>query len=109
LQAMLDWSYKLLSEDERCVLYRLSVFVAPFQLPAAQAVAADAGLTEVEVALVTASLIDKSLLSPSMLNGSSYLRLLDTTRTYASAKLTESGETNAVSRKLVEYFVAQLG
>ena len=108
LQAMLDWSYNLLSESERRVLYRLSVFVGPFQLAAAQRVAADAVLTEVEVAAAIASLIDKSLLSPSMLNGSSYLRLLDTTRTYASAKLAESGEVNSVSRKLVEYLIAQL-
>src|SRR5690606_30653575 len=59
------------------------------------------------VATAIASLIDKSLLSPSMLNGSSYLRLLDTTRTYASTKLAESGELNAVSRKLAEYLIEQ--
>lgn len=107
LQAMLDWSYNLLSESERRVLYRLSVFVAPFQLAAAQCIAADAVLTDAEVAAVIASLIDKSLLSPSILNGSSYLRLLDTTRTYASAKLAESGELNAVSRKLAEHLITQ--
>src|SRR5690606_31599015 len=107
LQAMLDWSYNLLSESERRVLYRLSVFVAPFQLAAAQWIAADAVLTEAEVAAAIASLIDKSLLSPSMLNGSSYLRLLDTTRTYSSAKLAESGELNAVSRKLAEHLITQ--
>lgn len=108
LQAMLDWSYNLLSESERRVLCRLSVFAAPFQLSAAQWIAADAVLTETHVAEAIVSLIDKSLLSPSMLNGSSYLRLLDTTRTYASAKLAESGEANAVSRKLAEYLIAQL-
>jgi predicted ATPase/DNA-binding winged helix-turn-helix (wHTH) protein len=108
LQAMLDWSYNLLSESERCVLYRLSVFVGPFQLTAAQWIAADAVLTEAEVAAAIASLIDKSLLSPSALNGSSQLRLLDTTRTYASAKLAESGELNAVSRTLAEYLIVQL-
>lgn len=109
LQAMLDWSYNLLSETERRVLYRLSVFVAPFQLRAAQSIAADAVLTEVQVAAAIASLIDKSLLSPSMSNGSSYLRLLDTTRTYAASKLTESGELNAVSQRVAEYLIAQLG
>lgn len=105
LQAMLDWSYNLLSESERQVLYRLSVFVAPFQLAAAQWIAADAALAEAQVAEATASLVDKSLLSPSILNGSSYLRLLDTTRTYASVKLAESGEVNSVSRKLAEYLI----
>src|SRR5690606_4115260 len=76
LQAMLDWSYKLLSEDERRVLYRLSVFVAPFQLAAAQWVAADADLTQAQVAVAITSLLDKTLLSSSMLNGSGHLRLL---------------------------------
>ncbi len=108
LQAMLDWSYNLLSENERRVLYRLSVFVTPFHLAAAQWVATDAVLTQAQVAAAIASLIDKSLLSPSILNGSGHLRLLDSTRTYASAKLAESGELNAVSRKLAEYLIAQL-
>jgi predicted ATPase/DNA-binding winged helix-turn-helix (wHTH) protein len=108
LQAMLDWSYKLLSEDERRVLYRLSVFVAPFQLAAAQWVAADADLTQAQVAVAITSLLDKTLLSSSMLNGSGHLRLLDSTRTYASAKLARSGELNAVSRKLAEYLIEQL-
>lgn len=108
LQAMLDWSYNLLSESERRVLYRLSVFVGPFQLAAAQSIAADPVLTEAEVEAAIASLIDKSLLSPSMLNGSSYLRLLDTTRTYASEKLAEAGEVNSVSHKLANYLIAQL-
>jgi predicted ATPase/DNA-binding winged helix-turn-helix (wHTH) protein len=108
LQAMLDWSYNLLSENERRVLFRLSVFVTPFNLAAAQWVATDAVLTQAQVATVIASLTDKSLLSPSMLNGSGHLRLLDSTRTYTSAKLAESGELNAVSRKLAEYLIAQL-
>lgn len=107
LQAMLDWSYNLLSESERRVLHRLSVFVGPFQLAAAQWVAADAALTELEVTAAIASLIDKSLLSSSTLSGASYLRLLDTTRTYASAKLADSGETNSVLRKLAEYLIEQ--
>jgi len=107
LQAMLDWSYNLLSQSERRVLYRLSVFVGPFQLEAAQWIAADADLTEVEVAAAISSLIGKSLLSPSMLKGSGHLRLLDTTRTYASAKLAESGEVDSVSRQLAEYLIAQ--
>src|SRR5690606_4199686 len=108
LQAMLDWSYNLLSENERRVLVRLSVFVTPFHLAAAQWVATDAVLTQTHVSAAIASLTDKSLLSPSTLNGSRHLRLLDSTRAYASTKLAESGELNAVSRKLTEYLIAQL-
>jgi predicted ATPase/DNA-binding winged helix-turn-helix (wHTH) protein len=108
LQAMLDWSYKLLTESERRVLYRLSVFVTPFHLEAAQRVATDAVLTDDQVATAIASLADKSLLSSSMLNGTRHLRLLDSTRTYALEKLAQSGELNAVSRKLTDYLITQL-
>jgi Predicted ATPase len=108
LHAMLDWSYDLLSECERRVLYRLSIFVGPFELAAAQWVAADASLTEAEVSAAISSLIDKSLLCPSILDGWSYLRLLDVTRTYAAQKLAESGEGNSISQKLAEYLVEQL-
>src|SRR5690606_1287755 len=102
-QAVREGSYHLRSPAARRVLDRLWVFVGPFQLVAAQWIAADEVLTEAEVAAAIASLIDKSLLSPSMLKGSSHLRLLDTTRTYASARLAESGEVHSVSRRLAEY------
>jgi len=38
---MLDWSFNLLSMRDRRVLARLSIFVGPFTLEAAQAVAAE--------------------------------------------------------------------
>lgn len=108
LHAMLDWSYNLLSEDERRVLYRLSVFVAPFPLVAAQWVASDASMPQAHVAIIIANLIDKSLISPLIIKGSGQLRLLDSTRAYATPKLAQSGESDAVSRRLAEYLVARL-
>src|SRR6202040_1072284 len=41
LRATLDWSYELLSEPERVVLRRLSVFAGGFALQSASAVVAD--------------------------------------------------------------------
>ena len=46
LNAMLDWSYNLLSQDEKAVLGRLSVFVGDFTLEAACSVASDAETDE---------------------------------------------------------------
>src|SRR5690606_23984656 len=63
LRAALDWSYDLLSDDERALLANLAVFAGPFTIDAAEAVAqpdgafADAGL----LAGLTA-LVDKNLL-----------------------------------------------
>jgi predicted ATPase len=43
LRATIDWSYNLLSEPERALLLRLSVFAAGWTLEAAEAVCADFG------------------------------------------------------------------
>ena len=42
MQALLDWSYRLLDEDERAALRRLSVFGGGFSLAAATAAVAAA-------------------------------------------------------------------
>ena len=42
LSATIDWSYRLLAENERVVLRRLSVFTGPFSLEAARRVVIDA-------------------------------------------------------------------
>jgi len=109
LQAMLDWSYNLLSETDRRVLARLSVFVGVFEPGAAQSVARDASLEGSSVAASVGSLIDKSLLASSTLSSGTYLRVLDTTRSYSSTKLAESGELPAISRRHAEYFLRLLG
>jgi predicted ATPase/DNA-binding winged helix-turn-helix (wHTH) protein len=104
LQAMLDWSYKLLTESERCVLDRLSVFLGPFTLDAACAVVSDPGLVSMEVEVALANLIDTSLVSVSVNCGIIQYHLADTTRSYASGKLLQSGEANAVARRHAEYY-----
>ncbi|TCL71766.1 NB-ARC domain-containing protein [Rhizobium sp. BK251] len=62
LQAMLDWSFKLLSADEQMVLRRLSVFVGQFTLPGAYAVAAATDGERYTVPDAFARLVDKSLI-----------------------------------------------
>jgi predicted ATPase/DNA-binding winged helix-turn-helix (wHTH) protein len=99
LNAMLDWSYNLLSEHERVVLCRLSVFVGDFTLQAACSVASE---TEAEDACITEAitgLVAKSLTSTNSINGSTYYRLLDTTRAYAAAKLAVRGEADRIARR----------
>jgi len=100
LQAMLDWSYRLLSEHEQKILCRLSVFVGQSPLEAMPNVVGEAdGLPQ-----AIASLADKSLLQISANTGSTYLRLLDTTRAYAAARLAERGETDAIALHHARYF-----
>jgi predicted ATPase/DNA-binding winged helix-turn-helix (wHTH) protein len=98
LNAMLDWSYSLLSEHEKLVLSRLSVFVGDFLLPAACSVASEEG-DDADVAGAVVSLIEKSLISTRAIGESTYYRLLDITRAYAKSKLTQRGEVDSVARR----------
>src|SRR5271170_4606064 len=99
LNAMLDWSYRLLSEREKLVLCRLSVFIGNFTLQAAGSVAS--GIEEEEAIVIEAvvNLAAKSLISTTVINVSTYYRLLDTTRAYAAAKLAERGEAARIARR----------
>jgi predicted ATPase len=99
LNAMLDWSYCLLSEREKVVLCRLSVFVGDFTRQAAGSVASETEVDEAGVVDAVASLVAKSLISTTVINDSTYYRLLDTTRAYAAANLAERGEADRIARR----------
>lgn len=107
LQAMLDWSYNLLSADQQRLLCRLSVFVGTFTIDGALAVASDAHTDAPRMADVVASLIDRSLVWTLDVAGSSCLRLPDTTRAYAAAKLAEQGEDGTIARRHALYCIGQ--
>jgi predicted ATPase/DNA-binding winged helix-turn-helix (wHTH) protein len=108
LQAMLDWSYNLLSAQEQRVLRRLSAFVGPFTLDDAIAVAGGEGASRFDVAEALTGLIDKSLIWTSGIGGAVYHRLLDTTRAYAAVKLAESGEEHWVARQHALHYASLL-
>src|SRR6202521_4624824 len=75
LNAMLDWSYSLLSEREKVVLCRLSVFVGDFTLEAASSVASETEADQADVIDVVAGLVAKSLISTTVISESTYYRL----------------------------------
>ena len=60
LRALIDWSYQLLTKGERELLSSLAIFVCPFSLDAACAVANE-GMTVGDVADGIADLVGKSL------------------------------------------------
>jgi predicted ATPase/DNA-binding winged helix-turn-helix (wHTH) protein len=99
LNAMLDWSYNLLSPHERAVLDRLSVLVGEFTFEAARFVASDAETDDGIVVDAIASLLAKSLISTTTSHGSTWCRLLETTRTFAQAKLAEREGANRIAQR----------
>ena len=103
LESMLDWSYNLLSVQERTVLWRLSVFVGNFTLQALCSVASDKE-DEADVVAAAVSLVEKFLLSTQSRDKSAYYRLLGTTRAYAATKLEKSGEGDRVARRHAVFY-----
>ena len=104
LRATLDWSYALLSEPERLVMRRLSVFGGSFTLQAASTVAASGEMIGVaDVPHCLASLVRKSLAVSDVGSPVPLYRLLETTRAYAMEKLTESGEFETAARHLAAF------
>jgi predicted ATPase/DNA-binding winged helix-turn-helix (wHTH) protein len=103
LRAALDWSYELLSEPERVILRRLSVFAGAFMTEAAGVIASGASITRAEAVEGLLSLIAKSLVSMDA-GFTGHWRLLDTTRAYALEKLEESGEREPVAQRHAEYY-----
>jgi predicted ATPase/DNA-binding winged helix-turn-helix (wHTH) protein len=104
LNAMLDWSYNLLSQQEQAVLNRLSAFVGNFNIEAALFVATEAETDELSVSEAIASLVAKSLVATTELRGLTYYRLLETTRNFAHAKLVERGEASRIARRHANFF-----
>jgi predicted ATPase len=102
LRAVVDWSYDLLSEAERTILKRLSIFVSDFTLKAATAVFTDDRMKTLDIWAGFRSLVMKSLIIADTRGDSTFYRLLETTRLYALEKLRQSGEFELVSRRHAE-------
>lgn len=100
LQAVLDWSYELLSDSEKLVLQRLSVFRAAFDLDGAVTVASCGELPRQRVIEDVLSLCAKSLvILDSSDNDLLMHRLLYITRLYAEKRLANSVDAFDVRRR----------
>lgn len=98
LSTALDWSYRLLSEHEKLVLDRLSVFVGEFTLQAVFAITESAPLSQAEVSEIVTDLAAKSLVVPNITDAQPRYRLLDMTRAYASQQLAQRQDAREVAR-----------
>src|SRR6266508_3428727 len=106
LAATLDWSYALLSEPERKILQRLSIFSGGGTLEAAEAICAGEGVEAGEVLDLLSRLVDKSLVMVDRPEGDeTRYHLLETIRQYAGEKLAESGEVDESRNRHLHYFV----
>ena len=103
----MDWSYDLLSEPERRLFNRLSVFAGGWTLEAAEAVCAGEGIEREEVLDLLLQLVRKSLVvAHEGSDGAERYRLLETLRQYARERLLAGGEEETLRRQHATYFLA---
>jgi predicted ATPase/class 3 adenylate cyclase len=107
LRATIDWSYDLLTEPERILLRRLSVFAGGWILAAAEAVCGGGNgdgpaldprslVSAEDVLDLLTQLVDKSFVLAEGQGGEQRYRLLETVRQYAAEKLFDAGEVAQV-------------
>ncbi|MGW8227055.1 MAG: adenylate/guanylate cyclase domain-containing protein, partial [Anaerolineales bacterium] len=105
LQALIDWSWDLLNEDERKLLSRLAVFSGGWQLEAAEAIVNDTEGDQLDVLEGLFNLVNKSVVIAEQLpDGNTRYHLLETIRQYARERLIEAGEIAHMRARHAEYF-----
>jgi predicted ATPase/DNA-binding SARP family transcriptional activator len=104
LRAAIDWSYELLSEPERRLLARLSVFAASWSLEAAEAVCGDHQIPAEQILDLVSRLVDRSLVQPEP-GAAARFRLLETIRAYATERLQELSEAEELQRRHAGHFL----
>jgi len=105
LRATVEWSFAMLSEPERALLRRLSIFAGGWTLEAAEEVTAGAGIQRHAVLDLLAAVVDKSLVLAEHEGGAVRYRLLETIRQYARERLDDAGEIQATRARHLAYFL----
>ena len=106
LEATIDWSYDLLSDDERRLLRRLSTLSGGWTLEAAEHVCVGDGTDHDDVLDLMTRLVDKSLVVvDTTRDGHHRYRFLETVRHYGRERLEDSGEADSVRARHFGFFL----
>jgi predicted ATPase/DNA-binding SARP family transcriptional activator len=107
MDAVMEWSYRLLSADEQAVLRRVSVFRSGFTLDAA--VVSGRDLEGCDVLAAAWSLVDKSLVVVDLTANETRYRLLETVRDYARRLLDDEGAAATTAMRLATWWLDRIG
>ncbi len=108
LDALLDWSVRLLDDTTQAVLRRLSVMPGDFDIDTATVAAGGDGVDPYDVPEAVWSLVDQSLVASAHNAGSTRYRLLRTIRRFA-ADTRDDDETVGVVERLSDRFLEMFG
>lgn len=106
MRAVLDWSFRQLSNSEHRLFARLSAFPGSFTLGAAEATCAGNGIASDEVADLLGRLVDHSLVEIRPTGGAACYRMLETLRAHGREELVDHGDEDTVRRRHAEYHLA---
>lgn len=98
LEAALDWSYRLLDDEEATLLRHVSVFAGTFGLDAVE------GVCTGDTVELVVRLVAKSMVVAENAAGGPRYRLLEMVRQYARERLGESGEFEALRERHARWY-----
>ena len=104
LRALIDWSYQLLTEDERIALRRMAIFADGWTLAAAERVCAGDDIDPQEMLDLLTRLVEKSLVVLDPRSEERRYTMLETIRQYLVERLADAGESTAVHDRHLDYF-----
>jgi predicted ATPase/class 3 adenylate cyclase len=106
LRALIDWSFDLLSDQEKILLRRLSAFAGGRTLEAVEAVCSDDQLQDLEIIDTLTALVDKSLVTVEKPPGKEpRYTFIESVWNYAREKLAEAGELDAIRTRHLDYYL----
>ncbi len=106
IRASIEWSWNLLSDAERILLRRLSVFAGGWILESAESVCSEKGVEKKRVFDLLSQLVAKSLVVVNQASGRErQYHLLETIRQYVDEKLVKAGEKETIRTWHLKYFL----
>ena len=109
LEALLDWSDRLLSPGERTCLRRLGAFGGSFSVAAATAAVAGDPVDAYDVPELLWSLADKSLVTADLTSSATRYRLLESVQEFARRRLDDDQDTSTTASRLATWYVDRIG
>ena len=104
LRHAVQWSYDLLSPQERTLLARVSVFAGGFSLESCEQVCSGGNIAPSDLLDLMDSLVRKSLVSADHKGASVRFGLLETIRQFGEEQLALSGEASAIRLGHAQFF-----
>jgi predicted ATPase/DNA-binding XRE family transcriptional regulator len=107
MAATISWSFDLLTDVDRVLFQRLSVFIGGFTLAMAEAVCADAALPIDSIADGVLRLLHKSLIERELIAMSTRYCFLESIRSFAWQRLSKNAEVNGMMFRLLGWLVEE--